>query len=45
VIQVVKRYTGLTITDASFSGIRFTHLRPPRKIPFVTTGSAEGWAG
>ena len=34
---LVRRYTGLTITEASFSGIRFTHLTLPRKTPFLTS--------
>jgi hypothetical protein len=31
---LVKRYTGLTGKDANFLGIRFMHLRLPRKNPF-----------
>jgi hypothetical protein len=36
---VVKRYAGLTRTDADLSGNGFTHLWRPWRNPFRTTGT------
>ena len=37
-----KRYTGLTSTDANFSGIRFIYLGLLRKRPLVTSPGSLG---